>query len=104
MASSIVNDCGDDPVAGPVAQLRYVEGGEHNNIAGAPVYVQIQDSNNGDTEMADLTAGNPNENYEEAHPVMTVHNMIQQDDANGKIVVQYNPNTEQVSEAYTHSK
>ena len=87
---------------GPVAQFRDVEGSAHNNIAGAPVYVQIQDSNNGDTEMADLTAGNPNELYEEAPLVMTVHDMIEQVDANDKSV-QFNPFTNQVSKANTKS-
>ena len=37
---------------GPVRQFQGVEGLDHNNIAG----VQLQDSNNADTEMVDLTA------------------------------------------------
>ena len=52
--------------------------------------------------MADLTAGNPNELYEEAPLVMTVHDMIEQVDANDKSV-QFNPFTNQVSKANTKS-
>ena len=90
---------------GPVSQIQGVEGLDHNNIAGGGlVYVQIQDSDNADTEMMDLAAGNPTESYEEAPPVMTVLGMIEQVDVNSvHKSVQFNPYTGQVSEANTNT-
>ena len=81
MASSIVNDC-------PLAQLQNVEGLDHNNEV----------PGNGDVEMAHPTAGTRDGNS--IQPIMTVHGMIKQVDANDKSV-QFNPYTGQVREPNT---
>ena len=71
-----------------MAQLQNVEGLDHNTQA----------PGNGDIEMANPTAGNPDDNSIQRS--MTVQGMIEQVAANDKSV-QFNPYTKQVRQPNT---